>query len=322
MADRIILDLAGTERPAFHVQGVPVVTEAPIDGSEYVRKDGAWAASQPGGVTSVNGETGAVVLDATDVGADPAGSASTVQGNLNSHTGNTSNPHSTTAAQVGADAAGTAAAAIVTHVGLPDPHTQYTTTAEAAAAAPVQSVNGLTGAVSLTILPEAPIDGKQYARKDAGWSEVVSSGGSSAGIQGRLQLDAVNTTFTVTHAAIDTATEFPVVSLEVPSSSSDLFIVGIHNRAATSFQVTLSGVPTASCYLLWHISTQSDPSTVVSSTLTYNLAGQLETVTTSLGTKTMAYNLDGTLATITGTGIYPSKAFTYTLGKLTSVTVS
>lgn len=39
--------------------------------------------------------------------------------------------------------------AIAAHVALPDPHTQYTTAAEAAAAAPVQSVAGKTGIVSL-----------------------------------------------------------------------------------------------------------------------------------------------------------------------------
>lgn len=40
--------------------------------------------------------------------------------------------------------------AVTTHEGLADPHPQYTTTAEAAAAAPVQSVAGKTGAVTLT----------------------------------------------------------------------------------------------------------------------------------------------------------------------------
>lgn len=38
---------------------------------------------------------------AAQVGADPSGSAATVQGNLNAHTGNTANPHNTTKAQVG-----------------------------------------------------------------------------------------------------------------------------------------------------------------------------------------------------------------------------
>jgi hypothetical protein len=47
------------------------------------------------------------------------------------------------------EAAGAAAAAVSAHVALADPHTQYTTAAEAAAAAPVQSVAGKTGVVIL-----------------------------------------------------------------------------------------------------------------------------------------------------------------------------
>ena len=64
-----------------------------------------------------------------------------VQSDVDAHEANTSNPHATTAAQVGADPTGTASAAVAAHVALP--------AAEAAAAAPVQSVNGYTGAVSL-----------------------------------------------------------------------------------------------------------------------------------------------------------------------------
>ena len=47
------------------------------------------------------------------------------------------------------EAAGTAATAVSSHVAAGDPHPQYTTAAEAAAAAPVQSVAGKTGAVML-----------------------------------------------------------------------------------------------------------------------------------------------------------------------------
>lgn len=47
-------------------------------------------------------------------------------------------------------AGGVANAAVAAHVAAADPHTQYTTAAEAAAAAPVQSVNGETGAVVLS----------------------------------------------------------------------------------------------------------------------------------------------------------------------------
>ena len=55
-----------------------------------------------------------------------------------------------TAAQVGADAAGVAASSMATHLVAADPHPQYATAAEAAAAAPVQSVNGMTGSVAIT----------------------------------------------------------------------------------------------------------------------------------------------------------------------------
>lgn len=53
-------------------------------------------------------------------------------------------------ADVGADAAGSAAAAVAAHATAADPHSQYTTAAEAAAAAPVQSVVGRTGNVTLS----------------------------------------------------------------------------------------------------------------------------------------------------------------------------
>jgi len=71
------------------------------------------------------------------------------QAELDAHANSITNPHATTAAQVGADPEGTAATAVSSHVAAGDPHPQYTTAAEAAAAAPVQSVAGKTGAVTL-----------------------------------------------------------------------------------------------------------------------------------------------------------------------------
>ena len=58
-----------------------------------------------GAVDSVNGETGTVVLDAADVGADPAGTAAALD-----------------AADVGADPVGTAATAVSNHAAASDPH--------------------------------------------------------------------------------------------------------------------------------------------------------------------------------------------------------
>ena len=48
------------------------------------------------------------------------------------------------------DALGVAAATVASHVAAADPHPSYTTVAEAAAAAPVQSVNGKAGSVTLS----------------------------------------------------------------------------------------------------------------------------------------------------------------------------
>lgn len=50
-----------------------------------------------GAVDSVNGQTGVVVLDAIDVGADPAGSASTVATNLSNHIADATDAHAGTA---------------------------------------------------------------------------------------------------------------------------------------------------------------------------------------------------------------------------------
>ena len=138
-------------------------------------------------VESVNGQTGVVVLDASDVGADVSGAAATAQAaavQRANHTGtqlaNTISDFSAsassaapvqsvfgrtgavtaqngdyTAAQVGADAAGSAAAAQAAavqranHTGTQLAATISDFNATASAAAPVQSVNGNTGTVTV-----------------------------------------------------------------------------------------------------------------------------------------------------------------------------
>jgi hypothetical protein len=61
------------------------------------------------------------------------------EASIAAHIADTANPHATTAVQVGADPAGTAAAAVAAHVALADPHTQYLT--EAAATASYQPLD-------------------------------------------------------------------------------------------------------------------------------------------------------------------------------------
>jgi hypothetical protein len=61
---------------------------------------------------------------ANDIDANAAAAAAALSA-ANTHAASTDNPHATTAAQVGADATGTAAAAVAAHVALGDPHAQY-----------------------------------------------------------------------------------------------------------------------------------------------------------------------------------------------------
>jgi hypothetical protein len=62
------------------------------------------------------------LVDGRDVSVDGS--------SLTSHIANTSNPHATTAAQVGADPSGTAASAVSAHELASDPHPQYLTSTE------------------------------------------------------------------------------------------------------------------------------------------------------------------------------------------------
>ena len=126
------------------------------------------AAAAP--VQSVAGRTGAVVLTKTDVGlanvdntSDVSKPVSTAQATAietaranaiqrSNHTGSQAIATITglQTALDGKEALGVANAVLSQHTANIDPHPQYTTTAEAANAAPVQSVAGRTGVVVLT----------------------------------------------------------------------------------------------------------------------------------------------------------------------------
>lgn len=108
-----------------------------------VSASGDYTASQVDNDSGVAGASVAAALDqlATDIAAIPAAPVDSVNGQVGVVV--------LGAADVGADPAGSASAAVAAHEAAPDPHPQYTTAAEAAAAAPVQSVNGLTGTVTL-----------------------------------------------------------------------------------------------------------------------------------------------------------------------------
>ena len=111
---------------------------------------------------------GASLSDATPqaLGAAAAGTGTEASRNDHRHA-------MPTAAQVGADATGTAVTAVAAHVAAVDPHPVYTTTAEAAAAAPVQSVAGRTGAVALAV---ADVAGLGSLATQSGTFSGASSG--------------------------------------------------------------------------------------------------------------------------------------------------
>lgn len=139
---------------------IELVSEAPIDGDTYGRKDGGWVSidSVVAGVSSVNGLTGTVLLDTDDVpeGATNlyhttarASAAAPVQ-SVNGETGAVS----LSAADVGADAAGTAASAVAAHEAAADPHPQYQTQAESDA----RYEFGLTAGTNVTIDRTDPLN--------------------------------------------------------------------------------------------------------------------------------------------------------------------
>lgn len=113
-----------------------------------------------GAVDSVNGQTGVVVLTATDVGADTAGTgASQAASAVAAHTA-LADPHPQylTPAEGNAayDALGAAASAVSTHVAASDPHPQYNTQAEGDA----RYERNLTAGANITIdrtNPAAPV---------------------------------------------------------------------------------------------------------------------------------------------------------------------
>ena len=116
------------------LSGLPFIPTKTSD----LTNDAAFITSAQAPVQSVAGRTGAVVVTKADVGLSNADNTSDV------------NKPVSTAQQTAIDLK------MTQHNATVDPHPQYTTPAEASAAAPVQSVNALTGNVSLTtaLIPE------------------------------------------------------------------------------------------------------------------------------------------------------------------------
>jgi hypothetical protein len=150
-------------------------------------------------------------------------------GQLSAHTGSTSNPHSTTAAQVGADPTGTAAAALAAH-NLAFTHALLTTATAEATASTLAKRDGSGNFKSGT-----PSTGAHVANKD--------------------YVDAVQTALTALTATVTTigttVTQLTTVTSTAPSGSTSTSLTGTSNdiQAAdcTSGALTLSLPDATTC---------------------------------------------------------------------------
>jgi hypothetical protein len=108
--------------------------------------------------------------------ATQATQASDIQ--LQAHTERTDNPHSVTAAQVGADATGTASAAVVAHTGASDPHgdRSFATSAVSTHTALTASVHGFGSDGSLTLPKTTGVGIKvDPATPTFGWRDIIGN---------------------------------------------------------------------------------------------------------------------------------------------------
>lgn len=136
------------------------------------------------------------------------------------------------AAQVETEAQAEAQAAVTAHEGASDPHPQYTTAAEAANAAPVQSVNGETGAVTDVAKTDENNVFTQWQRiNTTGQAALdIDSDASSAGINlradnnlwGIYAANSPNELYIGTNNGPGTAEEFIISTTEIDAKSKPI----------------------------------------------------------------------------------------------------
>ena len=70
-----------------------------------------------------------------------------------------------------------------------------------------------------------------------------SSSGTFYGLTGIINLFTSASVYTVTHDIIDPMTMAPILSLNIPTASSQMLMTTIHNRQSGSFDIVLSEAP-------------------------------------------------------------------------------
>jgi len=159
-----------------------------------------------------------------------------------------------TPADIGAEVSGAASTAVAAHVAAADPHPNYTTTVEAAAAAPVQSVAGRTGAVTL-------------AKADVGLGNVDNTSDASKPVSTATQTALNGKANSVhTHVAADVTDFVAAAAAAAP----------VQSVAGRTGAVTLSKTDVS----LGNVDNTSDANKPVSSATQTALDGKAATVHT------------------------------------------
>lgn len=219
---KVTLKTPGPQGPAGVSSGGDVVGP-----SSTVSDNLATFSGTTGKLVSDSGASVATVRDrATHTGTQAISTISSLQTELNSK-----------------ESGGTAATLIAAHAAASDPHPAYTTAAEATAAAPVQSVAGRTGAVTLV---KADV-GLGSVDNTADTAKPVSTAQQTAlNLKAELASPAITGTPSAPTAAADTNTTqlatTAFVQQEIANDTTKAATSHTHTIAdVTNLQTTLNG---------------------------------------------------------------------------------
>jgi hypothetical protein len=111
----------------------------------------------------------------------------------------------------------------------------------------ITALKDLTDVMLVNVLPGQTLitDGSMWYNADA------PSISGNRGLFGTLALNTTDTVYSIAHTEIPAiSAAYPVISLQTPSSTDPLLVIGITNRSVTSFDIVLSQPPTINGYYI------------------------------------------------------------------------